>query len=169
MASTWPSSEVPTPNGIIGVLWRRHRSTMSRTSSVDSGNTTASGAAYGKYDSSLPWCSRTPREVVTRSPRTARISSSSAASNSLGLFKSLPRRLFQFDLAVEAHRQLEARDLERHRGGEFLVALDRSARARLGHRLLDLPLGAHPDHLQEFPDTEVERVFIHGVLQFCRA
>src|SRR5712692_294699 len=164
MASTWPSSEVPTPNGIIGVLWRRHRSTMSRTSSVDSGNTTASGGAYGKYDSSLPWCSRTPREVVTRSPSSARISSNSAASNSRGLF-TVSSRLFELDLAVEPYRELDAGDIERDRGREFLVALDRAPRARPGYRLLDLPLGTDPDHLQEFPDAEVEGVFVHDVLR----
>src|SRR6267378_4835521 len=107
---------------------------MPRTSSVDSGNTTASGGAYGKYDSSLPWCSRTPREVVTRSPSSARISSSSAASNSRGLFKTPPRS-FEFDLAVEPYRELEAGDIESDRGGELLVAPDRASGARLRHRL----------------------------------
>src|SRR5207302_4421481 len=33
------------------------------------------------------------------------------------------------------------------------------------HGLLDLPLGAHSNHLQEFADAEVEGVFVHGDLR----
>ena len=34
VASTWPSTDVPIPNGIIGVRWRAHAPTIATTSSV---------------------------------------------------------------------------------------------------------------------------------------
>ncbi len=43
IAATWPSSEVPTPNGITGEPCLRARRMMAATSSVFSGNTTTSG------------------------------------------------------------------------------------------------------------------------------
>jgi hypothetical protein len=46
--------------------------------------------------------------------------------------------------------------------GKGLIALDAAGGARLGHRLLDLALRAHADHLEEFADAEVEGFFIHG-------
>src|SRR3990172_7093090 len=133
---------------------------MSRTSSVECGKATASGGACGKYDSSLPWCSRTPREVVTRSPRSWRRSATSAASSSRATFisgfswcrTSGRCRSLELDLAVELHRQLQRRDLERHLGGKRLVALDRARPAGLGDRLLDRPLRVHAHHLQELAD-----------------
>src|SRR6266704_4311846 len=82
-----------------------------------------------------------------------------------GLVQDASSPLLQFDLAVEPHRELDAGDFERDRGGELLVPLDRAAGARLRHRLLDLPLGTHPDHLQEFSDAEVEGVFVHDDLR----
>jgi len=74
--------------GIIGVLCAG-RGDDARTSSVDSGNTTASAA---RTESTTRLCRDArarPGEVVTRSPSSARISSSSAASNSLDLFKTI--------------------------------------------------------------------------------
>src|SRR5437879_7220363 len=82
-----------------------------------------------------------------------------------GLVQDGSSRLFEFDLAVEPHRELEAGDIEHDRGRELLVALDCAPGARPGHRLLDLPLGTHPDHLQEFSDAEVEAVFVHDDLR----
>ena len=43
-ALTWPSSEEPTPKGIMGTSLAAQMRTISTTSSVVSGNTTASGA-----------------------------------------------------------------------------------------------------------------------------
>ena len=45
-ALTWPSSEVPVPNGITGTLWRAQIRTASCTSAVSCGNTTASGGWF---------------------------------------------------------------------------------------------------------------------------
>ena len=42
-ALIWPSSEVPVPNGMIGVLCLAQSWTIACTSSADSANTTASG------------------------------------------------------------------------------------------------------------------------------
>src|SRR2546430_14774630 len=82
-----------------------------------------------------------------------------------GLVQDDSSRLFELDPAVEPYRELEAGDFERDRGGELLVALDCAPGARLRHGLLDLPLGTHSDHLQEFPDAEVEGVFVHDDLR----
>ena len=46
-ALTWPSSEVPTPNGMTGTRCSAQTRTISCTSSVVSGQTTASGACAG--------------------------------------------------------------------------------------------------------------------------
>ena len=68
-ALTWPSSEVPVPNGIIGTLMLRRRCrTICCTSSVDCGNTTASGGWFSIQVTVLPCCSRTACEVTTRLP-----------------------------------------------------------------------------------------------------
>src|ERR1051326_8051065 len=151
-----PSREVPTPNGIIGTRWRRQMSTTSRTSSVVSTNNTASGRAYGKYDSSLPWCSRTAAEVETRSPSSA-LSSASAVSKSRGLVLSS----FYADLAVERHAHAERGDLEGALYRQRFAALQLARLDRLLHRLLDLALRAHPPHLQELADAEVEGFLVH--------
>jgi hypothetical protein len=80
-ASRWPSSEEPTPNGMIGKRCSRQASTASTTSSVDSANTTASGGVTGNGDSSRPWCSRTASAVLKRSPNRARSRSASASGS----------------------------------------------------------------------------------------
>ena len=54
VASTCPSTDVPMPNGIIGVRWRAHRLTIATTSSVVCGNTTASGGVTGYDETSVP-------------------------------------------------------------------------------------------------------------------
>ena len=46
-ASSWPSIDVPTPQGMIGTRCARHSRTVSATSSSDSANTTASGGVTG--------------------------------------------------------------------------------------------------------------------------
>ena len=53
-AITWPSTEVPTPNGIIGTRWAAQARTMATTSSVLSGNATASGGVTGYDEMSMP-------------------------------------------------------------------------------------------------------------------
>ena len=50
-ALTWPSIELPMPNGIIGTRCSAQARTTAATSSVESGNTTASGFAGACHDS----------------------------------------------------------------------------------------------------------------------
>ena len=54
VARMWPSSELPTPKGMIGTRCSRQRLTISTTSAVEWGHTTPSGSASGKWDSSWP-------------------------------------------------------------------------------------------------------------------
>ena len=68
-ALIWPSSEVPVPKAMIGVLRRAHSWTICCTSSADSANTTASGRWASWNEMSLPCCSRTAGAVLTRSPK----------------------------------------------------------------------------------------------------
>src|SRR4029453_12913394 len=75
MALTWPSSELPMPNGTIGRRCFAQTLTMSATSSVDCGKTTASGSPGACHDSPWLWCSRTASDTDTRSPRIDRSSS----------------------------------------------------------------------------------------------
>ena len=53
-ALTWPSSEVPTPNGTIGASCLAQSFTTSVTSSLDSANTTASGGWFSSQVSVCP-------------------------------------------------------------------------------------------------------------------
>ena len=46
-AATWPSSEVPAPNGTIGSRWAAATRTIAAHSSIERGQTTASGRASG--------------------------------------------------------------------------------------------------------------------------
>src|SRR5580700_8909049 len=70
-ALTWPSSEVPTPNGITGTRAAAHNRTTHCTSSVVCGNTTASGGWFAIQVTVLPCCSRTAWEVTRRLPNCA--------------------------------------------------------------------------------------------------
>ena len=67
-ALIWPSSEVPVPKAMIGVLCRAQSWTICCTSSADSAKTTASGRWASWKEMSLPCCSRTACAVLTRSP-----------------------------------------------------------------------------------------------------
>src|SRR3954462_8130997 len=77
-ALTCPSSEVPPPKGMIGVLCRAHALTIAATSSVDSAKHTASGATAAWYDSPTPCWSRTACEVENHWPSIALNSSARA-------------------------------------------------------------------------------------------
>ena len=46
-AATWPSSEVPVPKGMTGILYSAQILTASATSSVDSAKNTPSGGTTG--------------------------------------------------------------------------------------------------------------------------
>ena len=46
-AFTWPSSDVPAPNGTSGTPCARQAFTIATTSSVERGQTTTSGGAAG--------------------------------------------------------------------------------------------------------------------------
>ena len=70
-ALTWPSSEVPVPNGMIGTRCCAQMRTICCTSSTDCGNTTASGGWFSIQVSVLACCSRTACEVTTRLPKAA--------------------------------------------------------------------------------------------------
>ena len=83
-ALTWPSSEVPTPNGMIGTPFAAQMRTICCTSAVFCGNTTASGGWLGTQVSVLPCCSRTACEVTTRLPKAA-VSSRTAFAIAAGL------------------------------------------------------------------------------------
>ena len=82
-ALTWPSSEVPVPNAMIGTRCAAQMRTMSCTSSVDCGNTTASGGWFSIQVTVLPCCWRTACEVTSRLPNFA-ASARTAASIALG-------------------------------------------------------------------------------------
>src|SRR5262245_39037563 len=82
-ALTWPSSEVPVPNGITGTRWAAQMRTVSCTSSVLCGNTTASGGWFSIQVVVLPCCSRTACEVTRRLPKRA-ASPPMAAATALG-------------------------------------------------------------------------------------
>ncbi len=78
-ASRWPSSEVPTPNGITGTRCIAASLTTMATSSVFWAKTTAPGGGTSKGDSSRPCCSRTTIAVEQRAPKCAWSASISAA------------------------------------------------------------------------------------------
>src|SRR5580765_5541346 len=83
MALTWPSSEVPAPNGTTGICRRALMARIAATSSVECGKQTTSGAAGAWYDSPWLWCSRTAAASLAREPssaRSSRIADSTAAS-----------------------------------------------------------------------------------------
>ena len=82
-ALTWPSSEVPVPNGMIGTRCAAQMRTISCTSSVDCGNTTASGGWFSIQVTVLPCCWRTACEVTTRLPKRA-VSARTAVSMAFG-------------------------------------------------------------------------------------
>jgi hypothetical protein len=72
MAFTWPSSELPMPNGTTGIRSSAHSFTIADTSAVVVGKTTKSGSPGACHDSPWLWCSRTASDVEMRSPRIAR-------------------------------------------------------------------------------------------------
>src|ERR1043166_10172412 len=73
-----PSSEVPTPNGMMGVLCSAQIRTICCTSPVSCGNTTTSGGWLATQVVVLACCSRTACEVTTRLPNAA-VSAATAA------------------------------------------------------------------------------------------
>src|SRR4051794_2824499 len=75
-AATWPSSEVPAPNGTIGAPCARQALTTAAASSVSRGSTTTSGSAGGCQDSSVPCRRRTSAPVRTRPASSAAVRSS---------------------------------------------------------------------------------------------
>ena len=68
-ALMWPSNEVPVPNGIIGTPCRAHSFTMSTTSAVVWGNTTASGGSLRTEVRVLACCSRIEAPWASLSPK----------------------------------------------------------------------------------------------------
>src|SRR5581483_940184 len=85
-ALTWPSSEVPAPNGMTGTRSAAHSRTTCCTSSVVCGNTTASGGWFAIQVVVLACCSRTACEVTMRLPNCAAsaVTTLSAAARSCG-------------------------------------------------------------------------------------
>src|SRR6516165_6472849 len=82
-ALMWPSSEVPVPKEMTGTRRLAQMRTMSCTSSVACGKTTASGGSFAIQLVVLACCSRTAREVTSRLPNFA-ASAATAASIALG-------------------------------------------------------------------------------------
>ena len=79
-AAMWPSSDVPTPKGITGILCCAAMRTASATSSVLRAKSTQSGGVGVKYASSFPWAASTAgaRDRVSggRAPSRSRIAAS---------------------------------------------------------------------------------------------
>ena len=67
-ALTWPSSEVPVPNGITGTRASAQSFTTSTTSGVLSANSTASGGCVAIQVNVLACCSRNAVPVEKRLP-----------------------------------------------------------------------------------------------------
>src|SRR5882672_12160397 len=67
-ALTWPSSDVPTPNGMTGSPWVAQIRTIACTSSAEDGNATASGGWFATQVVVLACCMRTADETDRRSP-----------------------------------------------------------------------------------------------------
>ena len=67
-ALTWPSSDVPVPKATTGTRCLAHSRTISCTSSVACGNTTASGGWLAIQVVVWPCCSRTACDVTSRLP-----------------------------------------------------------------------------------------------------
>src|SRR5713101_9381201 len=83
-ALTWPSSDVPTPNGMTGSPWLAQIRTIACTSSAEDGNATASGGWFVTQVVVLACCTRTADATDTRSP-SSRASAASAAVRRPGL------------------------------------------------------------------------------------
>src|SRR5215831_19806347 len=79
----WPSSEVPVPKGMTGTRSLAQMRTMSCTSPVACGKTTASGGSLAIQVVVLACCSRTACEVTTRLPNFA-VSAATTALTALG-------------------------------------------------------------------------------------
>ena len=96
-ALTWPSSDEPAPKGITGTPCSPQMRTISTTSSVVSGNTTASGGWLTSQVVVWPCWRRTASESAKRSPnRCLRIGSAAAMPASLravGVDRELNRHL----------------------------------------------------------------------------
>src|SRR5215475_11432624 len=79
-ALIWPSSEVPVPNGTTGTRRAAQMRTISCTSAVACGNTTASGGWFSIHVVVLPCCSRTACEVTSRLPNFAARAATTSAT-----------------------------------------------------------------------------------------
>jgi hypothetical protein len=80
------------PNGITGTPWPAQTRTISCTSAMLCGNTTASGGWFTIQVSVLPCCSRTACEVTRRLPNlcvSTRIAASIAAESRPGAAGSM--------------------------------------------------------------------------------
>src|SRR5215468_5630703 len=77
-ALTWPSSDVPTPNGMTGSPWVAQICTMACTSSAEDGNATASGGWFATQVVVLACCERTADATETRSPSSCASAASAA-------------------------------------------------------------------------------------------
>src|SRR5215813_2921848 len=85
-ALMWPSSEVPVPKGMTGTRSLAQMRTMSCTSPVVCGKTTASGGSLAIQVVVLACCSRTACEVTTRLPNFA-ASAATTALTALGSWR----------------------------------------------------------------------------------
>src|SRR5664280_1770441 len=71
----------------------------------------------------------------------------------------------EVDLSVELDVELQSLHFERHRCGEGCVASCFTGGDRPAHRLLDFALGIDAHHFQELSNTEVQSLFVQGVLR----
>src|SRR5690242_1759546 len=113
-AFTCPSSEVPAPKAMTGRRWLAHIRTRSCTSSVDCGNTTASGGSFGIHVAVLACCSRTACDVTSRLPNFAASAAMAAAIDAglrpLCLLSSLPIPVLSHNARDTACFALRPRD-----------------------------------------------------------
>src|SRR6185295_340871 len=140
---------------------------MDRTSAVDSGKATASGASGAWWDSSRLWWSRTAGDVEKRSPSSVASSSASASGSRVRagptadpLMTLKPRREDKRKRAVrgEESRLVDDALLRIGLGAEAQPRLDRSrpedARGRVftqGGPVLEAVPGAAPDQPDVLP------------------
>src|SRR5919112_1023058 len=84
VARTWPSSELPAPNGITGRPSREQTARAAATSAVVRGKITQSGRAGASTDSSRLWCSRVLWAALNREPNILSSSESAFSRDEAG-------------------------------------------------------------------------------------
>src|SRR5262245_40338571 len=136
----WPSSEVPVPKGMTGTRSLAQMRTMSCTSSVACGKTTASGGSLAIQVVVLACCSRTACEVTSRLPNFA-VSAATTALTASG-----SRRLARSDFSC-------ANAIANSRHAGMLAQPRRQSTCRRGPPTIEpCPSGQFAPERNEHPD-----------------